>query len=174
MLTLEEERERAVKISQLYIHTPKESGIARDETLDLFKWSKIIKATVLLSLSGIAVNALITVFANVVYESRQDVAAASMLFFGAFLAGCYLLYKASRHFFDKLYDVTKNYSLMFWSSLFFLVPMFFLLKNLTISALNHDLLSILLYLGLHGALFIAVSVAFVLLLAYIVRKSQKN
>lgn len=172
MLTPEEERERAIEISKLYNHAPEKSRAARAETLNLFKWSEVIKPAALLVLSGIAVNILITVFTNVGYGFKEDVAAAGMLFILASLAGWFFVYKAGRYFYNKLYDATKNFSLMFWSSLFFLVPVFFLLRNLTIDASDHNFLSILLQLGLHGLLFIAVSISFIALLAFILEKTK--
>lgn len=174
MLTPEEERERAIKVSQLYAHTPEKSGVTRTETLGVFLWWGVIKPTITLSLSFIVANTLITVFTNVGYEFKEDVAAADMLFILTSLVGCFFVYKACRYFFNGLYGATKYYGLMFWSSLLFLVPVFFLLRIVIIDASDHNLVSILLHLGLHGLLFVAVSIGFIALMAYILEKLQKT
>lgn len=174
MLTAEEERERAIKVSELYTYTAEKSVVTRIGTTDVFLWWGVIKPTIVLSLSFIAANSVVTIFTNAGYQSKEDVAAAGMLFIVWFLAGSFLAYKACRYFYDSLFIATRYFGLMFWSSLFFLSPLFFLLRGVTIDISDHNIISILMHLALHGLLFVVVSVGFIALISYILEKLQKD
>lgn len=174
MLTTEEERARAFKVSELYSHAAQKPVVTRIEPADKFAWRGVIRPTIVLSMSFIAANFIITVFTNAGYQSEVDVAAAGMLFIFWSLAASFLAYKGCRYFYNSLFDATKYFSLMFWSSLLFLVPLFFLLRNATIDMSDQNIVSILMHLALHGLLFTAVSVGFITLIAYILERLQNS
>ncbi len=174
MLTSEEERQRAIKVSKLYLRTSKKSIDKKLQINHSFRWSKIIMPSIVLSVPFIAANVVYAIFTDLDYLTRSDVAAGGIVFILSFLSVVYCIYLGLKYFLDKLERTVINARLIFWLTILFSVPPIMFLRHLIIGNSTQGIYSLLSEAAFYIPMSIFVSIFAVIVLTCMLERLKAN
>ncbi len=132
MLTKEQERQRALKISKLYFEARKEPRKINVRPRRVFSWSQVVKLSVAFVLPFVIESIIYSFFVDLGYNTISDVQAAGMVFIALLIIiGIWMIF-ALKRFRDGLGDMVVSSNSIFWLACFFIIPTTFLLRLLFI------------------------------------------
>lgn len=173
MPTPEEEKERALKISKLYDHHEK-IVITEEVKPKSFPASYIWKFSLLILLPIVTIYVLVTLFLGSQYVSISDVQGAGIAFVCAFILIGLVLYRLLGYYRQKIKAVLDNEVGLLWLTVLFLLPLILLIRKIfAFDSISGNLL-LFLKLSLSSLLLLLVSSLYILLLAYVLERSNLN
>ena len=180
MLSEEEKRQRALKISQLYyVPTEHPSGL-RYVTPDTFSWSKLIGLAIRLPLPFAALSLGLGLFSsfssvNVTDTTNvTDAAAAGLIFLVALLVILGWLYFVIKFCAERLNATVVNTTLMFWLTWLCLLPSLWLLHSAIVSGVRSDVSAIYIEAAKYTLDAVILSLVTVVLLAVVLERNAAS
>jgi hypothetical protein len=130
MLTPEQEKQRALKISQLYYEPSKTLNDPTVEVPYSFDSRFSFKLSLLFVLPLIITNIVFSFYFDMTYLSPSDIQAASIVFIMALMVIGVVLYQSAKYFYNQLSLRYQSYKAIFWATTFLLLPLLLFVRFL--------------------------------------------
>ena len=174
MLTPEEERKRAIKISRLYDHEEKIVIPKKEISPKSFPAGYIWKSSLALLLPIVVMYVLASLFLGLRYNSIADVQGAGIAFVCALILVGLVLYRSLGYYRKNIKTILNDEVALFWLIVLFLPPSVLLIRNLFGFGSMGNISLLFLKVSFSSLVLLLFSSLYILLLAYVLERSKSN